>query len=268
MSEINDLRKSVYQAQRRAASKKKRLYDENRAIVDGTAYDPVKPGKWVAHANSSALKAQLKRLNSFNSRKTQFYGDAENKPIKGETWNHLKTEVNRFNKIRSEYYNSISDIKMPSGVTLDKASQLRTGKYVNYIDDFRVDKTVNHRAFYGENNIKKEIKRYKAFNRRGVEGLIKSSRDNFLSIVIAEGANAPEWTNRAAELNDNQFFALWSGTDFKKLVGSNYTMMKEGLTRHNADIVKENNDSITELLDWAESPRVAKRLNAKESKKG
>ena len=73
-----------------------------------------------------------------------------------------------------------------------------------------------------------------------------------------------------AELSDNQFFALWSGTDFKKLVGSNYTMMKEGLTRHNADIVKENNDSITELLDWAESPRVAKRLNAnaKGSKKG
>lgn len=259
--DIRQTRESVLAEQKRAQEKMKRLEKRKGAVVAGSKHDPTRSTAWVMNARSRDLARYKARLEKFNSRSTQFIGDADGRPIDAKKWKALETEVSKLNKSRSEFYNSVKDLKMNSGVTLDQAAQLRTGKYVTYIDDFRNDKKVSPKAFYGEKAIDDATKRYRKLNNREAAGMMRDSRNHFLSIMLAEGASAPDWANRVADLTDKQFFVLWSATDFKRFVGDNYQMLQEGLTHASGQVADSNNKSIEELLDWVESPKVAQQLD-------
>lgn len=267
MSRINDLRKQVYQEQKRATAKLSRL--EDKGIKNTKGIDPRKHGSWVAHASSRELNSQLSRLQKFNSRTTQYVPDAYGRPMNGKLWRQYKTEERRANKWRSEFYDSVKNVKLDNGVTIDQRNRMQTYRHSAAINDFRKEKNISSRAFISEKKMSDAINALKKSNKRGPQGTAEAAREHFLSIVTTEfSGTATKWADDIMKLDDKTFLTLWTATDFKKNLGEYYSILKAGLTDATLQIGIDREDELERFVTWATDPKTQKTLNRKPRSRG
>lgn len=259
VSEINDLRRQVNAEQRKARAKMERLREVN-GVRKVEKVSPVRGEKWVAHASTRELRSNLQKLQKFNARSTQFYGDARGNPVSAKTWNEFKREERKLNKWRQDYFDSVKTIKMGNGATVEQASKLRTIRRKITIDDFREPKESSSRSFMSEKKIREQIRRYKKLNREGVEGTAKRARDHFEAMLTTEHYSNGAWVDRVRNLTDEQMLLLWSATDFKKNIATNYEMLRDGLDEYSMGPVSQATENVESLLDWVESKKTVSSL--------
>ena len=265
MSEINELRKRVYQLQRRTGAKLGRL-ESQKNVRESRKIDPRKPGGWVAHASSRELNAQIKRLETFNSAKTQFYGDAKGVPMAKKSWDAYKREERQFNEWRADYFDAVKGVKLRNNLTIEQASKLRGYKHSARIDDFTEAKNVSSAAFMSEAKLIQRTKEMSKLNRGGLAGMSARGRANFNAMSITEVLQDQPFVARVNALNDDQFALLWSATDFRKHVGTNYEVLKSGVTLYNSGVESQAMENIEELLDWVESPKTRQAIERSKKK--
>ena len=265
MSEINELRKRVYQLQRRTGAKLGRL-ESQKNVRESRKIDPRKPGGWVSRASSRELNAQIKRLETFNSAKTQFYGDAKGVPMAKKSWDAYKREERQFNKWRADYFDVVKGVKLRNNLTIEQASKLRGYKHSARIDDFTEAKNVSSAAFMSEAKLIQRTKEMSKLNRGGLAGMSARGRANFNAMSITEVLQDQPFVARVNALNDDQFALLWSATDFRKHVGTNYEVLKSGVTLYNSGVESQAMENIEELLDWVESPKTRQAIERSKKK--
>ena len=265
MSEINELRKRVYQLQRRTDAKLGRLKAQKNVREVGKI-DPRKSGKWVAHASSRELNAQIKRLETFNSAKTQYYGDAKGVPMAKKSWDAYKREERQFNAWRADYFDVVKGVKLHNNLTIEQASKLRGYKHSARIDDFTEPKNASSAAFMSEAKLIQRTKEMSKLNRGGLAGMSARGRANFNAMSITEVLQDQPFVARVNALNDDQFALLWSATDFRKQVGTNYEVLKSGVTLYNSGVESQAMENIEELLDWVESPKTRQAIERSKKK--
>ena len=265
MSEINELRKRVYQLQRRTGAKLGRL-ESQKNVRESRKIDPRKPGGWVAHASSRELNAQIKRLETFNSAKTQFYGDAKGVPMSKKSWDAYKREERQFNRWRADYFDVVKGVKLHNNLTIEQASKLRGYKHSARIDDFTEPKNASSAAFMSEAKLIQRTKEMSKLNRGGLAGMSARGRANFNAMSITEVLQDQPFVARVNALNDDQFALLWSATDFRKQVGTNYEVLKSGVTLYNSGVESQAMENIVDLLDWVESPKTRQAIERSKKK--
>ena len=267
MSEINELRKRVYQLQRRSEAKLGRLKSQKH-VLEAVKVDPRKPGKWVAHASSRELKAQIKRLETFNSAKTQFFGDASGRPMSKASWGEYKKSERELNKWRSDFFDSVKGIRLANGATIEQAVSLRGYKYHAKIDDFVKEKDVDHAAFTSEKALKRRTTELRKINRDGVKGMTARARDHFASIAADSMMDGMPFVDRVKSLSNDQFLVLWATTDFQKQLATVYQALRAGLLdKYNTEPYEQALENVNELLDWASSPKTVRALNKAKDKR-
>ena len=268
MSEINELRKRVYQLQRRTDAKVGRLGSQKN-VREGGKIDPRKPGKWVAHASSRELNAQIKRLETFNSAKTQFFGDASGRPMSKASWGEYKKVEKELNKWRGDFFDSVKGTRLANGATIEQAVGLRGYKYHAKIDDFVKEKNVDHTAFTSEKALKRRTAELRKMNREGAKGMTTRARDHFASIAADSMMDGLPLVDRVKGLSDDQFLVLWTSTDFQKQLSTAYQALRAGLLdKYNTEPYELALENANELLDWVSSPKTVRALNKAKDKRG
>ena len=268
MSEINELRKRVYQLQRRSEAKLGRLGSQKNVRESGKI-DPRKPGSWVAHASSRDLNAQIKRLETFNSAKTQFFGDASGRPMPKASWGEYKKAERELNKWRGDFFDSVKGTRLANGATIEQAVGLRGYKYHAKIDDFVKEKNVDHASFTSEKALKRRTVELRKLNRVGVKGMTALTRSHFNSIAVDSMMDGLPFVDRVKGLSDDQFLVLWTSTDFQKQLATTYQALRAGLLdKYNTEPYEQALDNLNELLDWVTSPKTVRALNKAKDKRG
>ena len=267
MSEINELRKRVYQLQRRTDAKLGRL-GAQKNVRETVKIDPRKPGKWVAHASSRELNAQIKRLETFNSAKTQFFGDASGRPMPKASWGEYKKVERELNKWRGDFFDSVKGTRLANGTTIEQAVGLRGYKYHAKIDDFVKEKNVDHTAFTSEKALKRRTSELRKINREGAKGMTARARNHFASIAADSMMDGLPIVDRVKGLSDDQFLVLWTSTDFQKQLSTVYQALRAGLLdNYNTEPYEQALENVNELLDWASSPNTVRALNKAKDKR-
>lgn len=265
MGNIDDLRAQVRREQAKAQRKVKRLKEE-AFINNAEKLSPAKSAEWVKTARSRDLQRQLKSLQQFNSRQTNWVGDMNGRPIPAKLWNEYKAEERKWNKTRREYFDSVKGIRMDTGVTVEQASKLRSVRRAIDIDDFKNQSDLHPGAVWDEKGLRRSIKALRKANNSGIDGLIKKERHHFENIMGSQAYLDKSWLPRVRSLSDEQFMLLWTSTDFKVNLGENYEMLKDGVDELTALPYEQSNENITNLLDWVEKPATRKALSKKKGK--
>ena len=96
---IKELREAVAKARRNAVRKRRRIEKSgNYVALESSKYYPVRPPKVHEKYNRRQLEVYLSNLQEFNSPKTQFVPDHENKPVPIGKWRKYKVVEAEYNR--------------------------------------------------------------------------------------------------------------------------------------------------------------------------
>lgn len=110
---IQELRAIVAKRQRAVTNKISRTRRVNGAEIAGTEYDPRKQRDDIARMNRRQLQSTLNQYNKFTSRATQFYGDAERRPITRQQWQRYKNAEAQFNQASDRRFAPFKNTDVP-----------------------------------------------------------------------------------------------------------------------------------------------------------
>lgn len=114
---IKELREAVAKARRNAVRKRRRIEKSgNYVALESSKYYPVRPPKVHEKYNRRQLEVYLSKLQEFNSPKTQFVPDHENKPVPIGKWRKYKGVEAEYNRRVEEFSTKFDDkVKLKRG---------------------------------------------------------------------------------------------------------------------------------------------------------
>lgn len=110
---IQELRAYAIKRQRAVTNKISRTRRVNGAELSGTEYDPRKQREDIAKMNRRQLQSTINSYDRFTSRSTQFYGDAERRPITRNQWDRYKAAEARYNAASEARFAPFKDTTVP-----------------------------------------------------------------------------------------------------------------------------------------------------------
>lgn len=200
----------------------------NGAELAGTEYDPRKDRSTIAKLNRRQLETTLRSYNTFTNRKTQFYGDAERRPIKRSAWLAYKAAETKLNQASAARFGEFANTDVPGrGMT---AKQYRAATKSEF--PRAADPAVNdpYAQFNRQpNNIasaKQLDKLVKDLNKRSTPAaharLLNKGKSNATDMLDVIGDDTMKRAVR--KLNKRQFEWLWNISPFAKSASLRYSV--------------------------------------------
>ena len=262
-AELGALRAEAAKAHRNASKKISRNRVKRGAEIGGSEFDPRKPMSNIKRYNRKQLDAYIRKLNDFNSRKTQFVPDSKYRPMPADKWRQYKSVEKDMNTQMQKRFASFADRVLPNGMTV--AQRLAMTETIhpqmhNPASDAGV-REIDRRS--------KSIRSLQALNkliidtkRRGTpkdrERIEKANRKSVNSMLDAIGND--DWRKRIAKLSSGQFDILWNASgDFANAMSMYYEITQKLLsgadaaTRWMESVSKNAVSDIEEFLKWIES---------------
>lgn len=259
---LAEMRALAHRMHRNATKKISRNNAKRGADIRGTQYDPRRDLRKVKKYNRIQLKAYIRSLQNFNSRRTQFVPDASYKPIPASDWKRYKRAEAMLNAKRRAEFAKVKDVKMPSGLTYEQHVAMkqtihptmhdpvntstehtisRTSRQVKSLDKLRkMIQDVINRARPGYKN------KVRDQHKKSTEAMLESTGD----FALAEEIRS---------LTRKQFDFLWSnGSGFANDLALKYHMMmnfyesgESEMRRHESKLIRDSDREIYKWVDWA-----------------
>lgn len=210
-----ELRARVRARQRAAGNKISKMKRRSGAVLAGTELDPRKSSAAINKLNTRQLEAQLRRLDSFIDRKTQYVGLA-NGVVPKKKWKQLKDTERKSNEALTPLFKAADATKSPGGdwSVVDKYLVLYPNRRETYA------KRINNRTgltysalepgdIYSPKALDKLIKRLKQQAKPGfLEARYKKQFANFEKMAAA--STIPVDVKKFRDtLTPYQFSMLW-----------------------------------------------------------
>lgn len=259
--ELAEARATVLAAQKRARRKMARLKRQNNADVFGTRLDPTR-GADVKRLNMRQLEARLARIEAFQSRRVQFYGDSSGRLISDRTVREYKRAVRQMNRVDQGIYREFANMKLPTGESVEtRHRRLREGTYTGRrrpqnIRDLSKKYEVNTKGFSSEGAIKKMTR----FLQRAMVGRydrdVRESNDQVQAILERVGDDA--LSDAYSRLNNKQKYLLNFHSGFvgemKFLYESTRYRERGGKGEFSGE--ERTRTHVHELVAWAKKKRI------------
>lgn len=254
--ELARLRAEVRARHRAAGNKVSRLRARGVELA-GTGYDVRRNAANIKKYNTRQLKSYLNELNSFNARTNGFVAGDSGVPLPAAKWREYKRLEKKYNQIGNREYEKVGDTFLPqAGVKVrDRRKMLSQSALGEAVHSPYQEINRRARGIVNEQALDKLTEQMRGKTSRDyLPGEIAKSREQFMDMLKEIGN--PEYIDAANKLSDDQFDTLWNYTSFASEVSSDYEIMKMKARgeeeRAHAKIHKDNSDSISELLQWAE----------------
>ena len=258
-TELERLRAEALAKHKAATRKISRLKTSKGAVISGTQYDPRKSPALLKRYTTPQLKAYLRRLEYFNSRKVQFVGDMRKRPVEQGTWTeYQRAEKKYHDRVRTEF-ERIKDLKMPVGDQtigdrMEQITPTQRGAYNPPVNAPYNPTQRKPRMITSESSMRKlteDMLRKASPENRAKE--IARDRETFTK--MAELINEPGLAQAVNGLTANQFHLLWNYTGFANDWGLSYATMKNRLTERDVGTGHEEMQiALREahgLIEWA-----------------
>lgn len=256
--ELAALRSDVARLRRNASRKVNRLRNAKGVDIGGTKFDPRLSSEKPSRYNARQLAAYRDRLQGFTSRKVQYVPDSHGKPMRGSKFKGYKGLESQFKGIVKKNFDSVKDIKLPTGTTIgDRLAETTPShpqmELPSVINPFRApnkkSSSISSEAALQKltNDMAKRLDP-KYFARKAREG-----RESFTK--MAEIMNAPDLVREVGKLSEHQFSILWHYTSFATSVSINYLTYLKQLQNKNDnawnEIASDELEDARELIKWA-----------------
>lgn len=236
--EMLRLRAEAKRLERRTTRKIQRLYRERGAGIRGTRFDP-RTGKSNNYTKAQ-LESYIEKLQTFNSRKTQFVGLARNEPLPKDKWDKFDKKQKQHSENMSKAFSDFANVKVPvpdssskNGYKLGDRSlgeQLAAmrPKYpvANSASNSAYDpKATKPNQVTSEKSLKKLEKNMdKKLSPAYLARARRDARKQFGQMVDMIGDQ--ELRDKVGKLSDTQFDILWHMTKFSEATSLVYEMYK------------------------------------------
>lgn len=257
---LEALRGEVRTLEARARRKARRLKNQNNVVIAGSSVDPLRDPGNVRKYTQQQLENYRSRLLTFNSRNTQFYGDAYGRPLTASSWEAYKRAERRYNREKDRFFGQFSKLKTAHGELLAERMARVTpshGTMVAEVNSPFADVKRTSRAFTSDKRVKLLTKYLESqVGDEAWENRIKDARRQFRE--MAELTGSGDMLKAVEGLNDKQFAALWFYTNFTQSMAQHYEVFKllnggknsGWLTAIYQDSVKEAKREIQNAKKW------------------
>lgn len=259
-AELIEAREKLKVLERRANRKMKRLYRDNKADIRGTKYDPTRG----ADRNRLTLKqvqARIARIEQFNSRKTQYYGDASGRLLSQSAVREYKRAIRRSNYESRQLYKPFKNLVLPDHRTVETRHKFRREQHFaslrgrrGAVNDLSSPRPMSPSNFVSEKALKKYTEKLNEKIGHQYEHNLSLARDNFADMIKIIGDE--ELEDRVNQLSDQQFYALWYHTNFvnelKELYAIAYARANvRGADKWKLSGVEMAEQSVYSHVEWA-----------------
>ena len=224
---LSDLRAEVRTLEARARRKVGRLRRQNNIDLTGSRNDPLRTAD-IGRYTQRQLENYRQSLTLFNSRGTQFYGDAYGKPITSTTWERYRKAERRYNREKDAFFSQFAKLKTPYGETLsDRMKRVTPNRpgLVAEVNSPYADVRRASRAFTSEKRVK-ELAIYMEgqVGEEAWSNRLRDARSQFKEMAKLTGNTGI--LREVGKLNDKQFAALWFYTNFTQSFAQHYETFK------------------------------------------
>lgn len=227
--------------------------------LGGTRFDPRKDIKRVGTLRSRDLDAYIRKLVAFNSRKTQFVGDREHRPIPKKVWVEYKQLEKKRNLVVAERNKLADNIFIPeSGMTAKMRHELmdptksQSGNPSVNVDYRMLDRKPSQ--IRNEKSIKilsKTLK--KSLSPSNTIKKIKEGRETLHKMAQIMGAEKLQV--EVDKLSNKQFWFLWNHTKFANDLTTPYEVYKQTTRKESAtenEITGNQLNKALRQVKWAQ----------------
>lgn len=262
--ELAALRALAKRQTRNATDKIRRIkQSEHGALVAGSDHDPRREFSKINKYNSRQLNAYIAKLQRFNSRATQFVGDAKGRPIPSKKWERYKTQEQAMNARKSEEFDKVKNMRLPNGMTIAEYDAMTTPavpQMANPATNSPYAKTNRRpRAVASEKALAKLTKdSAKKWTSRDLKE--RTAKGRVTANTLLQTINDQELIGRLNNLTDSQFNILWN---YSKEFTHNLSLLYELIQKRmrEGDNLEDGYvsaleysayDEMRSLVDWAE----------------
>ena len=249
--ELASLRAQALQETTRATRKLARLRRE-KGVTDFEGIDPRVSRETLKRYTTKQTLSYIARVKAFTSRRTQYVGDSQGKPMSGEAFRRYKRAEAKVNAARTALRDSIAGVKLPD-------SEMTVGQHMQL---FGTDETRPHmltnanvnnmnrspRNFMSQAAMEKIMKRLeREASSQGRASMVRDWREQAERMIDDIGNKGVAKTLK--NLTDKQFETLWVGTGFVSSFVSWYDMQQKGLMSQ--ALIDDVSFEVKSLIRWA-----------------
>jgi hypothetical protein len=259
---VAELRALVLERQRRVTAKIARTRRNNGTDLSGTQHDPRRSRSALGKYNRRQLQAVLKQYNSFTARTTQFYGDAEGRPVAARQWRAYQKAERTFNAASQQRFSKFANTDVPGkNMTAAQYRAATTPEFPVAGNPARNDqypqfqrKPSNMASAGAIGRLIKDMQR-KASPEHW-QKVVRANRRTALKIV--EGVGDDEMRREIKKLNNEQFEWLWNISPFAGQAALVYGLRETAGNGRQKNWMDEVGDA--QLGDMWDTVRAAKRI--------
>lgn len=251
LARIDELRK-LYRDRRAAATRKIGRARRQGVELANTPFDPRMGVGAEQRMNSRKLQTELRKLNGFVDRRTQFV-KLRDDIVPREQWMRYKKPEQIEARIARKERERMRSLRLVDGTTLGE----RDTMLANVMGG---DQSV-HKPFTERNRRPQGVQSLKALNKliaqqnERVNPNYKSKRIKS-SRVAAEkmfkGMGNDEAAKRVKQLDDERFYIAWVYGGLADETATNYVSLQSDGFDPDEGFLDTQNERISELIDWAE----------------
>lgn len=235
-NDLAELRKVARDRHIAATKKVSRLNRQQNLNISGTKLDPRRDLAALKRYNSTQLKSYIAKLDTFNSRETQYVGDSEGRPMNIDLWREYKGLETRYRNRVNREYKKVETTYLPSAYDKDGRLINKKATIGNRMKTVTPDKRSSRQApinavydppkriprgFRNERALKKMIDDMRKRVMTDFEAQqVEQGKQNFskMSMVIKDKA----LDTLISKLTPQQFGVLWKYTTFATDSGLKY----------------------------------------------
>lgn len=264
MAELSlaELRELVLARQRRVTAKIARTRRNNGTDLSGTQHDPRRSRAAIGKYNRRQLQATLNTYNKFTSRTTQFYGDAERRPIAGAQWRAYKRAEQNFNATSGQRFSKFAGTEVPGkNMTAAQFRASTTPDFPVAGNPARNDPYPSFQRNPGNIASPKALQKLiKDMERKASpehwQRVLRANRKTALKIV--DGIGDDQMRREIKKLDNEQFEWLWNVSPFAQQTSLVYGLRETAGQGRQKNWMDEVGDA--QLADAWDSIRAAKRI--------
>lgn len=230
--ELNELR-SLARKRHQAATRKVSRLKAGGAVIAGTANDPRRNLADVSKMTTREAKAYIRRLDTFNSRETQFVPGARGAVLQGKLWAEHQKLQGQLNAEKRAGLSTIKDLFIPhTGMTIGERVAMSTPNHpvthppASYAPHLQF--STSSRGIPNDEALKKLIKDLKS----QVNGKFFKRKAKYQRVAadkIVDGISNTSLADKYKTLSPAEFNILWNYTDFARITSLDYVNRKNVL---------------------------------------
>lgn len=253
LSKIEELRKEVAKAHKRANAKVARVEKSSGVKLAGSEFDARRSIKRVRFYNKRQLESYLGELESFTDRKTQFVAGSGGAPIPKHIAARFENVQRTYNTVSQSLYDRVKDVVLPGGGTIadreatfdpkKRAARARTINRVMGQSTLQIGNVTG---------VDSAVKLTEMFMQRlrpsDQAGKLEMQEADVKELMKQVGKNV---ASKFAKLDPLAKSVLLNYTDFTDTMSARYEAIKHMTAIQQASTEEEFEQEIMNVLKWA-----------------